>query len=188
MIMKDKETQNDGMLPVFPVLYELHFPRSLKLAKKITKNSHMAEDATQDSFIKAYRHRGKIQNSEHFNRWLTLSTTHSAIDNLRKNSRYLFIEDIQPLGYTLKAGEYLPVVALIERENRRELWKMVRSLTPAHSYILQQKYYLKRSYEEISQRTGISETTWRSRCHRALRKLQVRYGEQIKEMKIRDPL
>jgi len=187
MKMKNWHHKSVEKLPEFQALYEGHYPQALKSAIKFTKNLDMAEDAVQESFIKAYVNWDHIQDYEHFVRWLALSTKHSCIDNVRKNSRYVLMEDLKPMGYHLKTDQHLPVEALIQWENRRELRKMVFSLPTPYRYILVKKYYRKRSYQEISRQTGITENTLRSRCYRALRQLQDRYSEQIKEIIIKDP-
>lgn len=175
--MKDKN------MPDFTVLYERYKDNALKEAVKITKNICSAEDAIQDAFFKASRNMDKILNEEHFVSWLIVTTKTSAIDIVRKVKRYYFIEDFKPWCYHLSTDQDLPEACLLRAEVKEALFSMVNSL-PSHScLIITQKFYQDLSYSEILEFSGIKENTLRSQCHRALKALQEKYGEQILELK-----
>ncbi len=175
--MKDKN------MPDFTVLYKRYKDIAYNEALKVTKNRCSAEDAVQDAFFKASSNMDKILNEEHFVRWLIVATRRSAIDIVRKIKRYSFMEDFKPWCYHLRTNQHLPEASLLRKEVRKTLLSMVRSLPSPSCLIISRKFYHDLSYSEISEFSGVKENTLRSQCHRALKALQEKYGEQILELK-----
>ncbi|UOQ85388.1 RNA polymerase sigma factor [Gracilibacillus salinarum] len=56
-------------------------------ALKIVKDTQMAEDAVQESWIKVFKHQLKLERIETLGSWLRTITSRSAIDLLRKEKR-----------------------------------------------------------------------------------------------------
>ncbi len=147
----------------------------LKLAKKVTKNKHTAEDAVQEAFMKAQRHRLHFYDEQHFRRWMALATRHSSRDYVRKAERYSFLEDHKPFWYNVPADQYIPEIYVFKAEKRSYVAGMVNTLKPIYRLIIIDKYFYDLSYQEISAATGIKEATLRSHCHRALNLLRELY-------------
>lgn len=182
------ETQAEGSNPTYERLspgdvkllssyYEKNYKKSYNLALGITRNIHMAEDIAQESFYKAYGHFHHINGHQHFDRWLAVTTTTTAIDAIRKNKRYVFLEDYQPMASNLPADTYLPEPTVLQEEERKTMLNQVESLEPIYSDVILLKYYGDLSYEEIARLKNIKENTLRSRCHRALKLLMAKGQE-----------
>jgi RNA polymerase sigma-70 factor (ECF subfamily) len=60
-------------------------PRLLKIALRITRNREDAEDAVQDSLMRAYLHIEQFQGNSAFSTWLTHILINSALMIIRKN-------------------------------------------------------------------------------------------------------
>ncbi len=100
-------------LKVLEKFYESNYPKSYHIANKITKNRQAAEDVVQESFIKAYRHLDQFVSCEHFARWLSVTTVNTSIDSVRKNRRFLYLEDFKPMCYNLRSNQFLPEQSLL---------------------------------------------------------------------------
>jgi len=78
-----------GDATAFRALCERHSPRILHTMYRITKNREDAEDAFQDSLLKAYTHIKDFDGRSSFSTWLTRIAINSALMILRKKRNSL---------------------------------------------------------------------------------------------------
>jgi RNA polymerase sigma factor (sigma-70 family) len=147
------------------------FTKSYHMALRLTRNEHMAEDIAQESFYKACAHFQKINNHQHFTRWLAITTYTTAVDAIRKRRRYVLLGDYRPTAANLPADTYLPEPTLLQQEEKKLMQDQVDSLDPIYGDIIRLKFFYDMSYHEIAKLRGIKENTLRSQCHRALKLL-----------------
>lgn len=85
-----------GNVEVFETVCEAVRPRLLKIALRITRNREDAEDAVQDSLMRAYLHIEEFQGKSAFSTWLTRILMNSALMINRKNrkARQVSAEDL----------------------------------------------------------------------------------------------
>ena len=69
------------------VLFICSAPRILRVLYRITKNREDAEDALQDSFVRALIHLKDFDGRSRFSKWLTRIAINSALMNRRKSRR-----------------------------------------------------------------------------------------------------
>src|SRR5580698_8169481 len=74
----------EGDASAFVTLCNRHSDKILRRLYRITKNWEDAEDALQDSFLKAYVHLHKFEERSSFSSWLTRIAINSALMLLRK--------------------------------------------------------------------------------------------------------
>lgn len=127
----------------------------------------MAEDAVQDTFIKAYQ---KLEtfNSQHEwseKAWLTRIAVNTCKD-YQKSAWF------QRVDRRIDPND-LPQVTTIEKEDRRIL-EDVMELPPKLKIAVLLYYYLDMSVEEITSALDISQSTVYQRLDRAQRKLRVK--------------
>src|SRR5512138_1371336 len=75
-----------GSVSAFNQLVLLHQARAYSLAYHLLADGDAAADATQDSFLKAYRHLGQFKGGT-FQAWLLRIVTNTCYDLLRKRRR-----------------------------------------------------------------------------------------------------
>jgi len=73
-----------GDANAFVELSRRHSSRAFQTAYRITRNRQDAEDAVQDSLLKAFTHLNDFQEKSSFSTWLTRITINSALMILRK--------------------------------------------------------------------------------------------------------
>ena len=71
----------------FEELYERYKDKVFRLSLRILWDREDAMDATQETFVKAYKALGKFRGKASFSTWLYRITYNTAIDTLRKRSR-----------------------------------------------------------------------------------------------------
>ena len=137
---------------------------------------HIAEELTQDVFLKAYKRLSTLKRPEQFPGWLYVIATRHCFSWLRKkrvSAKSLNtmstaeLEEICYAQYEMDRGETAAI------EQRRELVKRLLKKLPESERTVVTLYYLaEMSGEEISQFLGVSPNTIRSRLHRARQRLE----------------
>ncbi len=76
-----------GDMAAFQSLVEQHSRDVFRLAFRITRNEMDAEDAVQETFLKAYQKLGGFDGRSSFGTWLYRITANTSIDVLRRRRR-----------------------------------------------------------------------------------------------------
>jgi RNA polymerase sigma-70 factor (ECF subfamily) len=134
---------------------------------------HKAEDLTQETFLRAWRHpeamdpaRGSVRG------WLFTTARNLAIDAWRRRSARAteVVTDEVPE----------PVPDFDEADRAVEAWTVADALSrlsTAHRDVLVECFYRGRSVAEVATRLGIPPGTVKSRVHYALRSLRIALEE-----------
>ena len=137
---------------------------------------HIAEELTQDVFLKAYKRLSTLKRPEHFPGWLYVIATRHCFSWLRKKQvptkslDAMSIEELEEVCYAQFEADRSETAAI---EQRRELVKRLLKKLPESERTVVTLYYLaEMSGAEISQFLGVSPNTVRSRLHRARQRLE----------------
>ncbi|TVX99998.1 sigma-70 family RNA polymerase sigma factor [Cohnella terricola] len=134
----------------------------------ICRSRSMAEDISQDVFLRAYRQFASFRGEASVKTWL-LRITRNLSYNYRNSAffrRALLLDRIVPRGNHRSAEE-----AFLDEEATNEVWRRVFSLPAKYSEILLLHARLQLSIEEIASLLGIPEGTAKSRLFGARQKL-----------------
>ena len=137
---------------------------------------HIAEEITQDVFLKVYKKLGTLKPPDHFPGWLYVITTRHCIAWLRKKQRPTTSLDAMPAPeleelcytqYETSRGEATAV------EYQREIVKrLLQKLPESERTVVTLHYLAEMSCEKISEFLGVSPNTVKSRLHRARKRLE----------------
>jgi RNA polymerase sigma-70 factor, ECF subfamily len=126
-----------GKAEAFQTVCETLRPRLLKIALRITRNREDAEDAVQDSLMRAYMHIDSFQGNSAFSTWLTRILMNSAlmINRKNRNARQVSTEDLNgpgELGSQFQIPDHSPnpEQTFVQRERTRILHGAIRKLRP----------------------------------------------------------
>lgn len=126
-----------GRPDAFEALCHNLTPRLMKIALRITRNKEDAEDAVQDSLMRALMHIQTFQGNSSFSTWLTRIVMNSALMIRRKNrsSRHISSDDLSRPGepaFHLQIPDHAPnpEQRYVERERTTILHAAVRKLRP----------------------------------------------------------
>ena len=137
---------------------------------------HIAEELTQDVFLKAYKRLSTLKRPEHFPGWLYVIATRHSVSWLRKKQvpiRSLDTMSTDELEEACYAQYEVVRNETAAIEQRRELVKRLLNKLPESERTVVTLYYLaEMSGAEISQFLGVSPNTVRSRLHRARQRLE----------------
>ena len=137
---------------------------------------HIAEEITQDIFLKVYKKLSTLKPPDHFPGWLYVITTRHCIAWLRKKQQPTTSLDAMPAvelealcyaKYEMVRGEEASI------EQQRECVKRLLQKLPESERTVVTLYYLaEMTSEEISAFLGVSPNTIRSRLRRARARLE----------------
>jgi RNA polymerase sigma-70 factor (ECF subfamily) len=163
-----------GDTVAFVELSKRHSKMVLRRVYRIVKNWEDAEDALQESLMRAFLHLKDFEERSSFSSWLTRIAINVALMSLRKKRGRIeismeVINDEHGIRYRWEPKD--PAESPERRCSRREredlLEGAIQKLPPILRQVVQMKLIDGRSGEEVSQTLGISVPAAKSRLARA---------------------
>ncbi len=173
-----------GDQDAFMALYDRYAARVYALTLHILGDSMMAEEATQDTFLKLWsRARQYMAARGSFVTWLLTIARHTALDRLRLERRRPLLSDEADPD---EAWDTLPDEGTASDEARwRSLYFAVRSLPEAQRQVVELAYYQGLSQSEIAEVLGWPLGTVKTRLRAAMKTLRSQWlrteGENPKD-------
>lgn len=160
--MSDDSRQKDE---AFQVLYSSYLKQVYYSAYSIIKDRELAEDAVQETFLKAYRQFDALKQHNRKEAWLKAISRNVAIDMYRRQRREK--NGYHRLWYVDRSESSIEQTIT----DREILDSLLASLEPVSREALLLVYVYGLSYEQLAcyQKTSVSAV--KSRIHRAKRKL-----------------
>lgn len=135
----------------------------LRLVYLFIKDRSLAEDITQDVFVKVYRHLPDFRYESSIQTWLYKIAVNECKAHMRKWS----IRHIFPKARIERVSEQSVEAQIVGASERERLIAHVWGLPPAHRQIIALHYYEELEISEIASILGIREGAVRTRLHRA---------------------
>ncbi len=152
--------------------YKKYASLMYKIAKRILKDEHLAQDAVQEAFISIYNNYEKISQTDcnKIRSLFVIIVRNAAIDLYRKRKKEpcLSLDDVT--GEMSEPGESLDEI-LIKEENFNEFAEKINNIHPAYADILTLKLFHQYNDDEISRILNITPENTRTRLHRARKNL-----------------
>ena len=166
----------DGDDTAFSVLVKKYQRSVHALAWRKIGDFHIAEEITQDTFLKAYQRLSTLKEPQSFASWLYVITANHCKAWLRKkrtrtqsleNTSNTQLEKRAYSGYIIEENKRMAA------ETQREIVKkLLAKLQESDRTIITLYYLAGMTYDEISKFLGVSEATIRNRLYRARRRLK----------------
>jgi RNA polymerase sigma-70 factor, ECF subfamily len=175
----------DGDRDAFAEIVRSYQRRIYAVAMRMTRRHEVADDITQDTFVRAYRSLSRFELGRPLSPWLTRIAVNLAINYLNgvaKRERPLSDDVAAGSGTPLKNVEPLdtnPERALVSEELARDLEQAVAKLPLEQRTVFLLKVVEEMRYEEIAKLLGISEGTVMSRLSRARGRLKVMLAAHV---------
>ena len=161
----------------FLTLYDRHASRVYGLALRILRDPMLAEEATQDAFLKLWsRARQFMAERGTLLVWLLTITRRTALDRLRLEGRRPILSGAEDPADFLNA---IPEAGSSSDESRwRSMALLVQSLPLEQRQVLELAYYQGMSQSEIAETLGWPLGTVKTRLRAALEHLRLVWGEK----------
>ncbi len=157
----------------FDLLVLKYQGRILALVTRFVKDSHEAQDITQEAFIKAYRALGNFRGDSAFYTWLYRIAVNTAKNHLASRVRRPAIDGVDVDDAEFFDGDYslhsidTPEHILLSKEIEQTVFKTIEKLPPDLRMALTLREYDGLSYEDIAVVMECPVGTVRSRIFRA---------------------
>jgi len=164
-----------GRIGAFEDLYDRYRDRLVHFVARKTGDGDQAQDLVQEAFIRVTRHLHRFDTSKKFSTWVYTIASNLSKNELRNRSRSPLVlfqrltnnwdDDHRPLQF--EDCRMRPDDLYRKRFLKRLVEDTVRELPEHHRLVFQLRELEGKSYEEISEITGVNLGTVKSRLHRA---------------------
>jgi RNA polymerase sigma-70 factor (ECF subfamily) len=174
-----QQAQN-GDAQAFSSLLEKYQRPVYNLCYRMLGNAEDAEDAAQETFLRAYKSLKRYDNSRPFSTWVLSIAAHFCIDQIRRQHQVaMSIEDL-PVPDVPDPAPGLET-GLGRKEEQRRVRALLDKLEATDRAAVIMYYWYDFSYEEICQAFSLSLSAVKSRLHRARRAMAKQWLEQNPE-------
>ena len=144
-------------IPPFERFYVAHRDEVLGYLRRLL--GQRAEDAWQETFLRALRAYGRLEHGRHLRAWVFTIATNVALDELRVKQRMVPQVDLEP-------------VAELQRDAFRELEHLTGELPPTERAAVVLRYGYDLPYAQIADALGSSEEAARAAASSGVRRLR----------------
>jgi RNA polymerase sigma-70 factor (ECF subfamily) len=165
----------------FAELVARHQRRGLRIAFHYVRDAADADEAVQDAFVKAYAHIGTFREDLPFEVWFTRILINGCLDRLKARKRrekWIVPTTVDSSGVERNPADFLPSRGpspeehVLRQERRRQLHAALGQLPERQRLVFALSHFEGRSSREVSQLTGLNESTVRVHLFRAIRRLR----------------
>lgn len=154
----------------FAVLVDSYQRPVFNLCYRMTGNARDAEDAAQETFIRAYTNLHRYDVKRKFSSWLLTIASNYCIDQIRRKKLPSFSYDSLPVPDIEDDAPWLES-ELMDKERQEMLANLLDTLKPKDRAAIVLHYWYDYSYEEIADSLSLTIGAVKSRLHRARKEL-----------------
>jgi RNA polymerase sigma-70 factor, ECF subfamily len=185
-----------GSDEAFTQLVETYQKPVYNLCYRMLGEPEAAEDAAQETFLRAYQNLHRYDNSRPFGTWILSIAAHYCIDRLRKRRFSVFsmdAEDEDGMSFEIPdPAAPNPEAETAKQEDRDRLHLLLKDLDDTDRAAVIMRYWYDYSEVEIAQSLSLTVSAVKSRLHRSRRALaemwQVEKSRAYPERRSRESL
>ena len=166
----------NGDEPAFSTLVEKYQKQVHALAWRKVGDFHIAEEITQDTFLKAYQKLATLKKPQRFAGWLYVIATRCCQAWLRKKHiqtetlEEIDSDELEPEAYSRYVAEEKAKVTVDAQ--RQVVNKLLATLPESERTVITLHYFGEMTCEEMSEFLGVSANTIKSRLRRARNRMK----------------
>lgn len=181
------ERARKGDAEAFRELVESYSPKLFRLAYRITGDEPSAEDAVQETFLRAYRSLGRFDSRSQFGTWLHRIAVNTAVEIVRKQQRHRSRHEEMPAvgGDPLPSSAPGPDRLTLGLEVERAVRSALAGLSPMERTAFILRHFEGRSIAEICDQLGLGVSAGKQAVFRAVKKLRVVLEPLVQKQEVR---
>jgi RNA polymerase sigma-70 factor (ECF subfamily) len=164
----EKARQGDD--EAFSLLVEAYQRPVYNLCYRMLGNARDAEDAAQETFLRAYKAIHRYDPRRKFSTWLLTIASNYCIDQYRRRKLPTFSYDSLPVPDIPEKTKGMETW-VIDGEKQESVKALLDKLKPKDRSAVIMRYWYDFSYEEIADALSLSISAVKSRLHRSRREL-----------------
>ena len=168
-----------GNNEAFASLVKLYQRPVYNLCYRLLGGAGEAEDAAQETFLRAYKNIRQYDSGQSFATWLLSIASHFCIDQLRRKRFSSFSMDDEDYAWQGPPDPGPSPEAIIGvREKQKQVQTLLGKLAPKDRAAVVMSYWYDFSCQEIARELSLTVSAVKSRLHRARRELAEMWQEQ----------
>lgn len=161
----------EGHTEQLGVLFERYHPRIYALCVRLTRQSDVADDLAQETFLRVLRYRDSFREESKFSTWLYRLASNLCHDHWQRKVRHNVEVDLHLV-------RDVAATATAERDERHERLEQALAQLPIdRREVLVLTRYHDLAYDDVARVLECSPAAARVRAHRALNELREIYRE-----------
>ena len=158
-----------GDQEAFRLIFELYSRPVLGFLYDLVSQRDLAEELTQETFVRAYHNLKELRDDARFSTWLFGIGRNVAREalRLRRRDNQDPVKDDEFMQQQEDTGNVSPAEQLLEKELNLAIETALRSLDEDKRVVFALKAFHQRSYHEIAEITGFSLGKVKTDLHRA---------------------
>lgn len=162
-----------GDRKAFQVLVERETPRVFRTCYRVLGRVEDAEEATQETFVLAFRALGAYRGDGHPAAWLTRIAVREAWRRAADRSRRRAVTtSLDDSVMAIPHGARDPMAQAVHEEERERVRASVGRLPERYRQVVTMRFFAELSIPEITAATGRPEGTVKAQLHRGLKRLR----------------
>ncbi|MDN3675308.1 sigma-70 family RNA polymerase sigma factor [Flavobacterium branchiarum] len=168
-----------GETNMFAVLVDRYKDMIFTLAIKMVKNREIAEEVSQDTFIKIFNSLSKFKGDSKFSTWIYKIAYNTCLDYLKKNKKEEHNVVIDELKGCVVKTTTNALSILEDQERKQDIQYCLNLLPSEESFLLTLFYFEDQNLNEIGKIMDISANNVKIKLYRSRKKLAVILKEQL---------
>ena len=150
----------------FEYIYEKNYPIVYKYVLSLCRNVSMAEEITQEAFVKAMEHMGQFDGKCQLYVWICQIAKNTYFTYLRKQKRFLSEHQV-----LVEAEENLED-RFLEKETAKQIYKLMDQLQSPYKEVFSLRVFGELSFSQIGELYGKTDSWARLVYYRAKKRLK----------------
>ena len=143
------------------------------IAMRYVNNRELAEELSQDAFVKAYKYLADFKGNSKFSTWLYTIVNTTCLTHLRKKKdETILLEEEKMVSLSDNAYEQKPTDKLEQKTQKQLLERAMKHLPDAETQILTLFYQAEQSIDEVGMIMGLTTSNVKVKLFRARQKLK----------------
>ncbi|NLG50423.1 MAG: sigma-70 family RNA polymerase sigma factor [Chloroflexi bacterium] len=161
----------------FAKLVEVYQTPVYNLAYRMLGSAEEAEDAAQETFIRAYTRFDSYDPERKFSSWILSIASHHCVDRLRRRKgNTVSLEAIQSWRW-IPDKLPRPEEETLQQEQERNIRRLLDQLPEQYRLVIILRYWYDMPYEEMAEMTETTVSAVKSRLHRARQMMAMKLNE-----------
>lgn len=163
------------------IAYDLHASLVFGLARRVTRDEHLARDITQEVFTYLWQLPGRVDLARGSLRsYLAVVTHRRAVDEVRRNERRVRTEAALAGAEAQDGPEHEILDAATQAWSKERLAAGLARLPAEQRTAVELAYYDGLTYKQVAQALHIPEGTAKSRLRLAMKRLRSLLGDEMR--------
>ncbi len=141
----------------FEILYKEYYVRIFGLCRRLLNSSELAEDAAQETFMRAYKSFRKYNTDQPFWQWIATIANNHCIDVLRKQTRTEALFGDEAVEAAELEGSDEPFGSVLAHEDAERINVAVANLPDKYRVPLVLAFFSQLSYDEIAEQMDVAK-------------------------------